>query len=122
MSVANADIAFLKHALIGFYGVEQAVRIVMISDIFYPRINGVSTSIEIFRRKFIEEGREVTLIAPDYGQSESESGSIIRVPSRYLFLDPEDRIMKMISITELTATLKMLSFDVLHVQTPVVAH
>ena len=60
----------------------------------------------------------MTLIARDYGQSQQKNTGIIRVPSRHLFLDPEDRLMKITPIVALAETLEPLSFDILHVQTP----
>jgi hypothetical protein len=42
------------------------MRILKISDVFFPRVNGVSTSIETFRRDLTALGHEVVLVAPDY--------------------------------------------------------
>ena len=42
------------------------MRILMISDVYFPRINGVSTSIQTFRRGLHAAGHETILIAPDY--------------------------------------------------------
>lgn len=98
------------------------MHILMISDVYFPRVNGVSTSIATFSREFREQGHTVTLIAPDYGKAQEKDDDIIRIPSRYLLLDPEDRIMKVAPIRALTATLRMRCFDIVHVQTPFVAH
>lgn len=94
----------------------------MISDVYFPRINGVSTSILTFRREFQDNGHEVTLIAPDYGHGDEPDPDIIRIPSRYLVLDPEDRMMKRGAVLELTERLRAKRFDILHIQTPFVAH
>ena len=40
------------------------MRILMISDVYFPRINGVSTSIQTFRRGLHAAGHETILIAP----------------------------------------------------------
>ena len=42
------------------------MRILMISDVYFPRINGVSTSIQTFRRGLHAAGHETVLIAPEY--------------------------------------------------------
>lgn len=97
------------------------MRILMISDVYFPRVNGVSTSIQTFRRAFLERGHEVTLVAPDYGQSDTEAG-IERIPARYLVVDPEDRMMKMDAILEKGARLAREHYDIVHIQTPFVAH
>ncbi len=42
------------------------MRVLMISDVYFPRINGVSTSIQTFRRGLHAIGHETVLIAPEY--------------------------------------------------------
>lgn len=42
------------------------MRILMLSDVYFPRINGVSTSIQTFAQELINLGHTVTLIAPAY--------------------------------------------------------
>ena len=98
------------------------MRILMISDVYFPRINGVSTSIKTFRKELSELGHEVTLIAPDYPHAGEDADDIVRVPSRYLFIDPEDRIMKRKHISALKQQLAHHDFDILHIQTPFIAH
>ena len=63
---------------------EAALKILMISDVYFPRINGVSTSIQTFRHQLVALGHEVVLVAPDYGASQEYELDIVRVPSRYL--------------------------------------
>jgi 1,2-diacylglycerol 3-alpha-glucosyltransferase len=99
------------------------MRILMISDVYFPRINGVSTSIQTFRRSLHAAGHETTLIAPGYPAGASpDEDAVLRVPSRYLPRDPEDRIMKRAAIRSLHARLKTAQFDLVHIQTPFVAH
>ncbi len=68
------------------------MRILMVSDVFLPRINGVSTSIDTFRGTLKSQGVEVTLVAPRYGDENGEEG-VMRVQGRPLFGDPEDRLL-----------------------------
>ncbi|MCG8427539.1 MAG: glycosyltransferase [Chromatiales bacterium] len=98
------------------------MRILMISDVYFPRINGVSTSIQTFAYELTEKGHEVTLIAPSYGDDTTEPFEIIRIPARKLPLDPEDRLMRRKTITHLIPELRTKGFDLLHIQTPFVAH
>lgn len=98
------------------------MRILMISDVYFPRVTGVSTSIQTFAREFGAKGHHVTLIAPDYGANTVEDFEIIRIPSRYLPIDPEDRILKPLKIRRLTERLRSERFDIVHIQTPFVAH
>ena len=103
------------------------MRILMISDVYFPRVNGVSTSIRTFRRELIALGHRVMLIAPAYsgrnmpGHSEDDA-DILRIPSRGVPLDPEDRMMRRADIDKLLPRLESQHFDVVHIHTPFVAH
>jgi 1,2-diacylglycerol 3-alpha-glucosyltransferase len=94
----------------------------MFSDVYFPRVNGVSTSIQTFRRALERLGHETCLIAPDYGKTADSETDIIRIASRYLFLDPEDRIMQAGEIFDLELMLADRQFDLVHIQTPFIAH
>jgi 1,2-diacylglycerol 3-alpha-glucosyltransferase len=98
------------------------MNILMLSDVYFPRVNGVSTSIATFRRSLTALGHDSTLIAPDYAAPADDESGIVRIPSRYLFLDPEDRILKAGDILALEQSLASRRFDLLHVQTPFIAH
>lgn len=97
------------------------MRILMISDVYFPRINGVSTSTQIFREELIRHGHKVTLIAPHYPNCE-EADDIIRIASRQVMFDPEDRMMKGQDVMALLPILRNENYDLLHIQTPFVAH
>ena len=97
------------------------MRVLMLSDVFFPRVNGVSTSIQTFRHDLAARGCETWLIAPEYPKRWQDDERVLRQPSRYLAFDPEDRMMK--SGATLDACMKLAEkVDVLHVQTPFVAH
>ena len=98
------------------------MRILLLSDVYFPRVNGVSTSIQTFAREFTQKGIEVTLIAPEYPADYSDDFEIIRIPSRYLPMDPEDRLLKPSKIRALIPDLQQRHFDLLHIHTPFVAH
>lgn len=98
------------------------MRILMISDVYFPRINGVSTAIQTLRRELTADGHEVTLIAPDYGSVTDDEANIIRLPARTVWLDPEDRMMPMRAVLALLPQLREQAFDVVHIHTPFVAH
>lgn len=98
------------------------MRVLMISDVYFPRVNGVSTSIQTFAREFVARGHEVTLIAPDYGRGLPEPFALVRVPSRYLPFDPEDRILRWGLLRQHQTALQAARFDLVHIQTPFVAH
>jgi len=125
------------------------LRILKLSDVYFPRVNGVSTSIQTFAGELTAKGHPVTLIAPDYasgargnrdgesrdaaaaapgGEGEAEAGGapdpfeVIRIPSRYLPVDPEDRILRIRSIRRLASRLPGRGYDLVHIQTPFIAH
>lgn len=99
------------------------MKILMISDVYFPRVNGVSTSIETFRRTLAERGIRITLIAPDYGDEQDADGAdIIRIPAHRLPFDPEDRRMEYGAIMRLSERLRQENYDLIHIQTPFVAH
>jgi len=97
------------------------MKILMISDVYFPRINGVSTSIQTYRDTLGAEGIHLTLVAPEYPES-AEPIDVIRIPSRRVPLDPEDRLMRSGDLARLPHILKDRHFDLVHVQTPFVAH
>ena len=96
------------------------MRILMVSDVYFPRINGVSTAINTYRRTLIAEGIDVRLVAPDYDNGCHEDW-IRRVPSRPVPLDPEDRIMQWKALLEAVEE-EATHCDAIHVQTPFLAH
>jgi 1,2-diacylglycerol 3-alpha-glucosyltransferase len=98
------------------------MRVLMISDVYFPRINGVSTSIQTFRADLRALGHEVTLLAPEYGKPRDDDGDIYRIPGRSVPRDPEDRLMCRRAIRGLIPELARRQPDVVHVHTPFVAH
>lgn len=98
------------------------MKILMISDVYFPRVNGVSTSIQTFRGELAARGHRVDLVAPAYPVAATDDAGIHRVRSRRVPLDPEDRLMVR---ADAQATLRGLEgerFDVVHIQTPFLAH
>lgn len=99
------------------------MRVLMISDVYFPRINGVSTSIQTFRRDLSALGQTVDLLSPAYpAHGHADEEGIVRVPSRYLFFDPEDRMMSARAIRRQIPELRQRRYDLVHIQTPFVAH
>jgi glycosyltransferase involved in cell wall biosynthesis len=94
----------------------------MLSDVYFPRVNGVSTSIHTFRNQLAQLGHESWLIAPAYGSDSSGEPGICRVPSQRVLFDPEDRRMQLRSILRYLPQLRRGQFDLIHIQTPFVAH
>lgn len=97
------------------------MHVLKLSDVYFPRINGVSTSIGTFRDALGAHDIRVTIVAPDYGGGE-EHAALIRLPARQVPLDPEDRLMRRGALRALPDRLGSLGLDLIHVQTPFAAH
>ncbi|TVP46709.1 MAG: glycosyltransferase family 4 protein [Halomonas sp.] len=99
-----------------------AMKILMISDVYFPRVNGVSTSIASFRGALERQGHSVTLICPAYPVGQVDEPGVLRIPSRQVPGDPEDRLMRYRDLLTLAPTLAAETFDLIHVHTPFTAH
>ena len=97
------------------------LRVLMLSDVYFPRINGVSTSIETFRADLAAEGVAVRLVAPEYPGAGSDA-DIWRVPARRLPFDPEDRLMRWRPLQRTAQRVAGEGVDLVHIQTPFAAH
>jgi 1,2-diacylglycerol 3-alpha-glucosyltransferase len=73
------------------------MKILMAADTYRPRVNGVVTSIDTFSVEYRKLGHEVTIIAPEYPETQKDVKEqenekfVVRVPSHYMWFDPEDR-------------------------------
>jgi 1,2-diacylglycerol 3-alpha-glucosyltransferase len=98
------------------------MNILLIADVYFPRVNGVSTSIKTFTEQLQKLGHTVHLIAPNYGIQHENEGWISRVPARKIYFDPEDYLMKYGAALRLLPDLKNKKFDIIHIHTPFIAH
>jgi len=104
------------------------MNILMLSDVYFPRVNGVSTSIRTFAQSLARMGHAVTLVAPDYGPGsgqelhDSDEFEILRLPARVIFFDPEDRLIRAPEARRLLPQLAQRQWDVIHIHTPFRAH
>lgn len=103
------------------------MNILMLSDVYFPRVNGVSTSIRTFALALRRLGHRVTLVAPDYGSDAAQHAhdqafEVIRLPARVIFFDPEDRLIRASALHKLVPRLAARDWDVIHVHTPFRAH
>ena len=96
------------------------MRVVMVSDVYFPRINGVSTAIQTYQQALSAHGVAVHLIAPDYGQP--AEGWITRVAARAVPGDPEDRLARWGALRDAIDDAVGQGCDLAHIQTPFAAH
>ena len=99
------------------------MRVLFISDVYFPRVNGVSTSIRTFRQDLTNYGVETVLVAPRYAAvgPDDEQG-LLRVASGGVPRDPEDRRMRWGALTRTLDSLPRDEFDLVHIHTPFIAH
>ena len=99
------------------------MRVLFVSDVYFPRVNGVSTSIRTFRADLAQAGVETLLVAPEYpGAPPDDEPGILRVPSGRVPRDPEDRRflggpLRKVMNAELASRV-----DLVHIHTPFFAH
>ena len=98
------------------------MKVLMISDVYFPRVNGVSTSIQTFRHELGALGHQVDLVAPEYPGVRPAESDVMRVASRYVPFDPEDRMMRSDGLRALMPRLRAQKYDLVHIQTPFIAH
>src|SRR4029079_10749775 len=99
------------------------MRVLFVSDVYFPRVNGVSTSIRTFRADLAREGVETWLVAPEYpGAPPDHEPGIIRVPSGGVPLDPEDRRFHSAALRRVLDAGLAACVDLVHIHTPCTAH
>jgi 1,2-diacylglycerol 3-alpha-glucosyltransferase len=114
------------------------VRVLFISDVYFPRVNGVSTSIRTFREDLARLGVDTLLVAPRYESSGApmptagaaaaatnaapDEPTVLRVPAARVPRDPEDRRMKWRALKRSLAASPSGNFDLVHIHTPFIAH
>ena len=95
----------------------------MISDVYFPRINGVSTSIQTYSKTLTDQGCQIDLVVPQYEQTTDDEQNIYRVAARKVPLDPEDRLMNKKQLRlQAEKLIKQHKYDLIHIQTPFLAH
>jgi 1,2-diacylglycerol 3-alpha-glucosyltransferase len=98
------------------------MRVLFISDVYFPRVNGVSTSIRTFREDLAAQAVATLLVAPQYAGSAAAEAGILRVSAAAVPKDPEDRRMRWGALSHALDALPRGSFDLVHIHTPFVAH
>src|SRR6202044_1180065 len=98
------------------------MRVLFISDVYFPRVNGVSTSIRTLREDLAAQAVATLLVAPQYAGSAAAEEGIVRVSAAGVPKDPEDRRMRWGALTRTLDALPRGSFDLVHIHTPFVAH
>lgn len=102
------------------------MTVLYLSDVYFPRVNGVSTSIATFRRELELRGVAVPLLCPGYsgrgeaGIARPAEARLVRLDGFRVPFDPEDRWVPARRFR--AAESRLPAFDLVHVQTPFAAH
>lgn len=106
------------------------MKIVMFSDAYWPRVNGVTVSVDSFSRALIRAGHEVVIVCSVYPENQNiesmanpvmEHASsradpvVIRVPSYPLPISKEDRVAKFHKWFWVSKQLNSFAPDIIHV-------
>ncbi|MBN2810499.1 MAG: glycosyltransferase, partial [Spirochaetales bacterium] len=105
-------------------------KIVMFSDAYWPRVNGVTVSVDSFSKELIRLGHEVVIICSFYPESQAVERMstptmdkrenemdpvVIRVPSYPLPISREDRLAKFHKWFWVSKQLNAFNPDIIHV-------
>ncbi|MBN1933051.1 MAG: glycosyltransferase [Anaerolineae bacterium] len=106
------------------------MKICMVSDTFWPRINGVSVSVTTLTESLRALGQQVYIVAPDYTQlpgrrnfiagSDADIDGVIRFPAHGLLFFPEDCSINIVGRDYLkhVQLIRRYNFDIVHTHTP----
>ncbi len=96
------------------------MNIGLVTDTYFPRVNGVAKSIQTFAQEFEKFGHRVYIFAPQFPEAKESTDTLWRFPSQYLFFNPEDRLPNPYRRKSRAFFKKVpdLKLDVLHTQTP----
>ncbi len=104
------------------------MKILLVTDTYRPRINGVVTSIDTFANEYRKLGHECIIVAPEFperrhvdhrAEDDIAEKYVIRIKSNYLFFDPEDRLpAPWRDRKKINEKILSQKFDIIHTQTP----
>jgi len=100
----------------------------MFSDAYWPRVNGVTVSVDTFSRALIKEGHEVLIVCSFYpsdydntlniqSEGKADDPQIVRVPSLPAFVTKEDRLAKFDKWYWVFKQVETFKPDIVHINT-----
>ena len=105
------------------------MNIVMFTDAYWPRVNGVTVSVDSFSHALINEGHNVLIVCASYPEDannlilfkkEQETGKkpkILKIPSLPVFVTKEDRIAKFDKWNWVFKHVDLFNPDLIHINT-----
>ena len=103
----------------------------MFTDAYWPRVNGVTVSVDSFSRALIKAGHEVLIICSSYPEGlnppvsffdnrENGGPKIVRVPSVPAFITKEDRIAKFNKWFWVFKQVEQFNPEIIHINTEMI--
>ena len=108
------------------------MNIVMFTDAYWPRVNGVTVSVDSYSRALVKEGHKVLIICSYYPEGldsavsifdspKTEEGPmIVRVPSLPFFITKEDRVAKFNKWYWVFQQVEKFSPNIIHINTEMI--
>ncbi|OHE65046.1 MAG: hypothetical protein A2413_03935 [Treponema sp. RIFOXYC1_FULL_61_9] len=98
------------------------MKIIYFTDVYWPRVNGVTVSIQTFSDALRRLGHEVLIVCPEYPRerfmgTKAEAEGVFRIPSVGFFFSKEDRISVPMVVPDLFERFDAFGADVVHMQT-----
>ncbi len=100
------------------------MRIALVTDCYWPRVNGVTVSVQSYRDQLEKLGHEVIILCPEYPPSRGpvpRETSVRRFPSASSSVSKEDRLIKLSAFPVFARTLERFNPDVIHINTELMA-
>jgi hypothetical protein len=108
------------------------MKIAMFTDAYWPRVNGVTVSVDSFSRALVKEGHDVLIVCSSYPEDANTTISfqkdpetddllkIVKVPSIPAFISREDRIAKFHKMNWVVKKVDAFNPDIIHINTEMV--
>jgi len=97
------------------------LRIAFFVDAWWPRVNGVISSVDDFNKALKERGHQTIIVAPSYGKKEDALAletEVVRIPAVGAIISSEDRIaLRGPAAREAIRKVEEFSPDIVHIQT-----
>jgi glycosyltransferase involved in cell wall biosynthesis len=103
----------------------------MFTDAYWPRVNGVTVSVDTFSRALIRAGHEVLIVCSEYpdtynlslslfpSEKKDDDPLIIRVPSMPVLISKEDRLAKFYKWNWVFKQVEAFNPDIIHTNSEV---
>lgn len=102
------------------------LHIAFFTDTYWPRVNGVTVSVDVYSRALIRAGHKVVIVCPRYppsfgstsmSQSRDDEPAVIMVPSVPVVFSKEDRLAMYHKLRWVRRQLDRFKPDILHINT-----